>query len=117
MIYLATPYSHPDPDIVQGRYRKAQYLTAWLIARGHHVFSPICHCHELVPIADLGSDAAFWKEYNQAMIRRADRMFVGCLSGWKDSIGVRMEISLAQQLGIPVEYFDEKGLPILGEPR
>jgi hypothetical protein len=43
MIYLASPYSHPDRAVREERFRGACRATAALLRSGHAVFSPIAH--------------------------------------------------------------------------
>ena len=48
MIYLASPYSHPDPAVRKERFHAACQARAELIRAGWIVFSPIVHSHPLV---------------------------------------------------------------------
>lgn len=45
MIYLASPYSHPDPAVEELRFEAACEAACKLMQQGHHVFSPIAHTH------------------------------------------------------------------------
>lgn len=38
--YLASPYSDPDPEVRAQRYRSACKAAAYLLLRGHTVYSP-----------------------------------------------------------------------------
>jgi hypothetical protein len=51
MIYLASPYSHPDPAVREARFREACRAAAKLMRLGQPAFSPIVHGH---PIAVYG---------------------------------------------------------------
>ena len=51
MIYLASPYSHPDAVVREQRFRDVCLAAARLIRAGQIVFSPIAHSH---PIASGG---------------------------------------------------------------
>lgn len=106
MIYLASPYSHPDLNIMHQRYVQTMKHTAKLLFQGKHVFSPIVHCHELARWFNLPTEYNFWLEYNQHMLARADELLVLCLEGWSESKGVAGEIEFARVLNIPVEYLD-----------
>jgi nucleoside 2-deoxyribosyltransferase len=105
MIYLAGPYSHPDPAVREQRYREACRVTAGLLRAGRHVFSPIVHGHPLVEYG-LPSDWEFWRRLDQEHLRRCDEVVVLMLDGWRDSAGVRAELQHAQELGLPVSYLD-----------
>ena len=103
MIYLASPYSHPDSQIRRQRFRDACIATARLIRAGHIVFSPIVHGH---PIAEYGlpTDWRFWEPFDRAYLQRCDEVVVLMLDGWQESEGVQAEIRIAGELGKPVRY-------------
>jgi hypothetical protein len=100
MIYLASPYSHPDPAVREQRFQAACRAVADLICSGQAVFSPIVHSHRL----GLPTDWAFWEPFDQAHLVRCDELAVLTLPGWEDSVGVAAEIALARALGQPVRY-------------
>ena len=76
MLYLASPYSDPDPLIMKTRFLLAEQVTARLLQREIWVYSPIVHCHELALKYELPTDFTFWRAYNFAMLRHADELFV-----------------------------------------
>ena len=47
MIYLASPYTHHDPEVRLERYRAVCRAAAGLIRQGRVVFSPIAHSHAI----------------------------------------------------------------------
>ena len=59
MIYLASPYSHPDPLVRHARFEAACQATAGLLRAGRPVFAPIVQGHELVRYGVPG-DWSFW---------------------------------------------------------
>ena len=105
MIYLASPYSHPNVNIREARYRSVCRATAMLLEAGHSVFSPIVHGH---PLAEYGlpTDWAFWQRYDRDHLTRCDELVVLTLDGWRESIGVTAEVALAVELGKPVRYLE-----------
>jgi hypothetical protein len=102
-IYLASPYSHPDPGIREQRFEAACLATAELVRRGTVVFSPIVHGHPLVRFG-LPTTWEYWSRFDHEYLRRCDRMIVLMLDSWQDSRGVQAEISLARELGLPIDY-------------
>ena len=92
MIYLASPYSHHDPEMMHARYLWVEEACARLFNRGLFVFSPIIHCHEMSRRHKLKNDFAFWRKYNEHMIGKADALAILTLNGWEDSKGVQGEI-------------------------
>jgi hypothetical protein len=109
MIYLASPYSHPDPVIKKTRFLLVEQCTAALINQGLYVWSPIVHCYEMAKKFSMPDDAEFWKGYNTDFIRRADSMFVLGIDGWFESKGVMMEIKLAKEALLPVRFVNPEG--------
>ena len=109
MIYLASPYSHPDPAIREQRFHAVCCAAAKLIRVGHVVISPVVHSH---PFAALGlpPDWRFWERCDRTLLERCDRLVVLMLDGWHESEGVGAETALAKERGIPVGY-------LLSEPR
>jgi nucleoside 2-deoxyribosyltransferase len=103
MIYLASPYTHPDPAVREQRFQAACRAAAALIHEGFVVFAPIVHSH---PVAAYGlpTSWAFWRKQDQEHLEQCDELLVLMLDGWQESTGVQAEILLARELGKPVRY-------------
>lgn len=106
MIYLASPYSHPDPLIRKTRFLLAQERCAELLKLNVWVYSPIVHCHEMAEVFDLPTDFEYWRAYNFDMLRRADGMEVMQIDGWKESAGVKAEFQFARTAGIAIAMYE-----------
>ncbi len=111
MIYLASPYSDPDPLIRKARYEAACDRTARMLQDGALVYSPIAHSHALAE-RGLPGDWMFWADHNRAMLQRCDALVVLALPGWQESEGVRAEIVIARSLGLPVHLDAAEGAPL-----
>jgi hypothetical protein len=103
-IYLASPYTHPDPLVMKSRFETVAIVTARLLAEGEVVFSPICHCHPIKDLASLPHTWDFWEPYDRAFLSVAKALYVLKLPGWKESVGVQAEIRIAKEMGIPIKY-------------
>jgi hypothetical protein len=103
MIYLASPYTHPDPAVREQRFDAACVVAALLLREGHLVFSPIAHSHPLMRFG-LPIEWDFWSRYDSCHLERCDEVLVLMLDGWEESRGVQAEIALAKSLGKPVWY-------------
>lgn len=101
--YVASPYTDPDPAVMHERFVLARYYTAWCLANGEYVYSPIIHCHELACEFQLPRDYAFWRDYNRAMLGGASELRILCIPGHKESTGVRGEVWHARELGMRVK--------------
>jgi len=103
VIYLASPYSHPDPAIREARFDAACRATAEHLRAGRVVFSPIAYGHPLTAHG-LRGDWSFWERFDRNVISRCDSVLVLMLDGWQESVGVRAEIDIAIDLGKPVAF-------------
>ena len=90
MIYLASPYSHPDPAVRHERRRVAASL---LTAQGH-------------PLVEHGLPThwGFWERFDREHLERCDEVAVLMLDCWRESVGVQAEVRIAVELGKPVWY-------------
>lgn len=104
IIYLGSPYSHPDPHIMQLRYEFIRDYAAELINRGICAFSPIVYGHEMAKHNTLPTDAAWWEAFNFAFLARSTELHICCIDGWEESKGLKAEIDFAEKNGIPVSF-------------
>lgn len=103
LIYLAVPYSHPDPAVREARFHEANRIASQLMRDGHYVFSPISHTHPIALAGGLPTGWDFWEGYDRAILACCSKLLVVTLDGWKDSRGVQAEMAIARELGIRVE--------------
>lgn len=104
--YIATPYSHPDPEIRQWRADAAGGVVARLAALNILAYSPIAHTHAIAQNHDLPKDFAYWSAFDHAMILRCDIVTIVMFDGWRESHGINAEYDIAQNYGRPVEFVD-----------
>ena len=104
MIYLAIPYSDPDPAVMESRFEAACRVAGAMMSAGLLVFSPICHTHPIAVRCELPRGWEFWRRYDEQHIAAASAVHVAMMDGWKESRGVTAEIEIAKQLGKPVVY-------------
>jgi len=104
LIYLASPYSHNDPAIMQQRADQVAEMAAYLMQAGLHVFAPIPHGVALAKYGLPTDYEGFWKPYCHDTLGRCDMLVVLTLDGWETSTGVQDEIALADDLGTYTEY-------------
>lgn len=102
LIYLASPYSHPNPAVRELRYEVARLATANLLREGLAVFSPIVYGKSMEKM--LGTDYLSWKRINDAMLEASTGMIVLKLDGWEESKGIAYEIDKAKMLGVSISY-------------
>ena len=108
MIYLASPYSDPDPAVKQARYDAAVRAVGALMARGETVYSPIVSTHPVALACDLPGNWEYWERVDREFVRLCDRLVVLTLPGWRRSKGVAAEVAYARELGMPVDFLSVK---------
>ena len=111
MIYLASPYTHPDADVREQRFEAACRAASRLLQEGHPVFAPIVHGHPMVSCG-LPTDWSFWSPFCRQYIEACQQVVVLMLDGWETSVGVQAEIEIATSLGKPVWYRAQAGLSL-----
>jgi hypothetical protein len=103
MIYIASPYSHPEASVREQRFQSACVAASELMRAGHVVYCPIAHGH---PIAQHGlpTDWLYWERSNRRLLAVCDKVMVVTLEGWEESEGVQAEIQMAGELRKAVSY-------------
>ena len=104
LIYLASPYSHADPSVQQLRFEHVCTIAAELMRKGHLIFSPIAHTHPIAVHGGLQRGWDFWQRYDQKLLDCCDELWVLCVAGCKESIGVQAEIAVANALHKQIRY-------------
>lgn len=104
MIYLGTPYSHPNKQVVEYRYRAITRVAFHLMELGYVVFSPITHSHVINQIARKPGTWEFWKKQDLGVLEHCSALFVYRLPGWEKSVGLTAEIEFSMTKGLQVEY-------------
>lgn len=104
MIYLAVPYSHPDPHVRQSRFDAVNIAAARLMNAGAMVFSPISQTHPIALVGDLPKDWKYWEAYDRRILGICTSLTVLMLPGWEESTGVSAEIKIARQNNLPINY-------------
>lgn len=106
VIYIASPYSNPDPNVIEENYRKVAELSAELCSQGMVVLSPIVYGHTLLSFKEMPNDWAFWTNFCLSLLSKCDELWVYKMEGWDKSTGVKGEIEFATNNFIPVKYID-----------
>lgn len=116
-IYLAAPYSHPDPVVRQWRTELADKAAAYLMqANDQPVFSPLSHSHRVADHIDNHLDHDFWLRQDLGWLEACDWMYVLMLPGWDQSDGVALELEWAKKWQITIRYLEpvEVGIDLVG---
>ena len=106
LIYLATPYHHTNPQIMQERFNIVTYVTGHLMSKGNVIFSPITHCHPVAEVHEFPRGWEFWKTFDEVYLGLAKEMYILTLPGWKESTGVAAEIEIMRKQQKPISLLD-----------
>lgn len=106
LVYLAAPYNHTDPSVIEYRINAVTHTLAKLISEGNNAITPLLNHFILNSGVTLPSDYVFWHSYCTEVLKRCDYLYVLRLPGWDKSLGVLTEIKTASDEGIPVLYLD-----------
>jgi hypothetical protein len=113
VIYLASPYSDPDPAVREARFKSVCKVAARLIRAGYVVFCPIAHSHPLEVHGDLIGGWDFWALQDLPLLNVCNELHVAAFPGWEESEGVTAEIKYWEQVkhGTAVVYHHYTELP------
>lgn len=103
MIYLASPYSHPSPNVRELRFRKTAEFMLKQAAKGTFIFSPIVYLHSISWMIPETFDV---QAFDDRCLRACSSLWVLKLPGWEESVGIRHELALAQKLELPVTFLE-----------
>lgn len=106
LIFISSPYSHWNDDVVEENYLKVAKLAAKLCSEGEVAITPIAYGHNLLKLRSFPSDWEFWKNFCLTLLSRCDEMIVYKMDGWDKSKGVAEEIKFAELNNIPIKYIE-----------
>lgn len=104
LIYVAAPYSHLDPGVIEVRMENITRYLAELSAYGIIAFSPLLMHYCLNTGVDIPVDYGFWRNHCLTLLSKSDLLNVLMLPGWDTSEGVKDEIDFAKRNNIPIFY-------------
>jgi hypothetical protein len=106
VIFLSSPYTDVDPVVVARRVAAARAVATGMMNENPDelVFSLIVYAHDMTTLG-LPNTYEFWDAVVREMIQKSRLVVViTSIPGWETSPGVKNEIQIANQLGVPVEY-------------
>lgn len=106
--YLASPYSHPDPEVREQRYIQVRDYMLKLKESGINAISPIVLWHDNCKEYNLPYTHEYWNEYNRQLKMVCNGIIVLMIDGVLESRGVLDEL----------KYFEKKKkIQFGGDPR
>ena len=116
MIYLASPYTSPDPNIELQRVKAVALIAAHLVAKELPVMSPILHCHLIRQQCSVPGHYEFWQKWNHRMIQYSEVFLVATIDGWDRSTGLKGEMEFAKSINKRINYINPQTLQVTDEP-
>ncbi len=107
MLYLISPYTHDDPEVMAQRLLITRAAGAILAERGVHFISGVLLGDAYAAALRVEVDHAWWMGRCLPLLDVCDRAGVLPLPGWRDSAGVAAEIAAAQGYRLTVETMIE----------
>lgn len=104
--YLALPYTHKDKKIMDFRAKVSDFIFAELCKEGRVVYAPISSCHHIAITHGLPTHYKFWKEVCETFVRASYKLIIVLLPEWEKSVGLMAELTLAQKLGLEIEWLN-----------
>ena len=113
LVFIATPYSHSDPTIVEQRRKTVGNVCARLIEKGVHPISPGLYGLSLMEFkAKEDTSWESWSDLCIAILKKCSAMFIIDVKDWEKSNGVKGELEKALLLDIPVYLLNPETLEI-----
>ena len=108
LAYIMSPYTNPDPEVMEQRYDLVQHYEQLLTVKFPDAlfYSPITHFHPIAIAHNLPRDIEYWRNKNACMIHRSQLGIVLRNAGWITSKGIRWERDLFKTLNTPYVYDD-----------
>lgn len=107
LIYLAGPYTHSDPSVMEERGLKHGEWAGKLLREGLLIYCPIAETEGIAKACHMtGTDWNTWREKDLAQLIRCDQMWVLTLDGWDKSLGVKGEVKFCLNNNIPISLID-----------
>jgi hypothetical protein len=109
IVYVAAPYTHPDPAVRASRYIMATALAAQIVLRGARVFSPLTMTHPLdliLQVEGKSLDSDYWTEFDRPFMSMCSELVVLTIDGWEESSGIAREIEFFRSRNCPIRFID-----------
>lgn len=103
IIYLGSPYSHPDFSVRRDRYLAVTRAAVAIGRTGIRVYSPVTlgHIYDALSEHEIPYDWDYWAEMDRRFIRVCHELWIYCQDGWIQSRGVQRELAYAKTIGMP----------------
>lgn len=105
MIYLASPYTHPDSSIRHKRAAQAARAAQQLARAGYAVFAPVPYSVSVIGEETLKTHKE-WLEFDVTFLAFSDEMVILAIDGWDRSKGIYDEVQFALRFTLPITVWN-----------
>lgn len=111
LYYLASPYTHSNPNIMKNRLVKVAKLAALLFKKGIHIFPVMSATSSMAKYGNMRDTTwTSWAELDLNYLSRCDSILVSTLDKeWTTSVGMYAEVLFSSTNNIPAALVDRKG--------
>lgn len=109
MLYLATPYYHPSPEVRNARYQAAKCFLEFYMRQKIPAYSPIVHCHHSASALSDWTNEDF-VEYDLAFLKLCSAMVICPIPGYEVSKGILREMKFAKENNIEIQIIFASGI-------
>ena len=111
-IYLASPYYHEDPAMVNARVYVNTNVAEYYVRRGYPVYSPCAYTRQWQGnTLDRWAPPGGWYEFDLKFLEGCGAMVILMLPGVEESKGVALELEYAQATRKPVYRLEPEEWP------
>jgi hypothetical protein len=110
IIYLACPYSHDDPAVVEYRVNMATKAVVHIANHGFVVYSPLTMTHPMHVMRPQSHE--FWLQFDRPFMEICTELMILRLDGWQLSKGIERELQHFRLRNKRVTYLDPKQLSL-----
>lgn len=98
MLYIASPYSHPDSTVRAARVEAVARIVHLYFRMGVAAFSPVMYSARLADDYGLPTDFEYWRDIDLDFLVEADDFVILKLPGWDRSVGIQEEFRVWSQM-------------------
>jgi len=104
-IFISAPYSEIPESVVDVNMKIMDAYVTRLLTNKKFCVSLLSMIHPLMRSYNhIPQDGAFWYPYSEMLVSKASELHVLELPGYEGSKGIKLEINVAKEYGIPVVY-------------
>ena len=107
--FVSMPYSTTDEAVKRARVIMAKQFCNRIANEGYSPLCPVLVAESMTEYnPKFGEDFSYddWLNFSLTYLKGCDLMYILRLTGWEESVGVKAEIELANQLGIEIVMVD-----------